>query len=210
MPQYEVSQEQFDYVREHLDFRLRTGKFSQTFLEELSVAAWLRTVNVFSILDEIAFLEGSGRATSTRKAAPFKGPLLKGLWHKHFMDARFIAKNLANFWGAHERDPLTNDSRHHRRFMDCWSKARKEAKRATGNDEEIESVLPYLSDMLIFQAYNHLSQHGKLTGEWIVYASCDGINHYLTLGVHGEDEAIRNRVEPYIMAHPELKKAIGW
>ena len=211
MPQLEITQELLTEAQGILEVNLRTGVYSQTFLEELAICGRYRIVDVYSLLDEIAFLEGVRKSSSTKKAAPFNGPVLKGLWHKHFMDAHFIPKNLANHWGVHDTSSDTKGSKSSRRFMDCLSKARREVEKRGGDGNDLETVLPYLTDMLIFKGYQDRAQHGKLTGEWIVYAPCNGINHYLALGRHdAEDEAIREKVEPYVLATPDLKKSLGW
>ena len=49
----------------------------------------------------------------------------------------------------------------------------------------------------------------KGTGEWIIYARLDSTNYYLTLGVHGDDEAISRRVRNCLNEFPELATPMG-
>jgi hypothetical protein len=46
---------------------------------------------------------------------------------------------------------------------------------------------------------------GRLTGEWIVFAKQDGVNYYLTLGVHQDDEAIWRRCKACAAEFPDLR-----
>jgi hypothetical protein len=108
-------------------------------------------------------LEGGPRQSQTKPAEQFTRRRLKGLWHKHFFQPGYIGKNLKNHW----------------------------------TDERLREALD--AQMSIAEVTHHLGGHtaragaAKLTGEWIIFAKQDGISYYLTLGRHGDDEAIWRR-----------------
>jgi hypothetical protein len=54
------------------------------------------------VLFAIKDLENGTAYSGTKPEEPFKGKLLKGLWHKHFFDARFMAKNIQTGLGGQE------------------------------------------------------------------------------------------------------------
>jgi hypothetical protein len=45
-----------------------------------------------------------------------------------------------------------------------------------------------LSKGFVQGGYMELGSEGRLTGEWVVFAKQDDANHYLTLGIHTEDD----------------------
>jgi hypothetical protein len=52
--------------------------------------------------------------------------------------------------------------------------------------------------------YKERSGAQALTGEWIVYAKHNGRNYYLTLGAHGDDQRILQRVRACCDEFPKL------
>lgn len=51
---------------------------------------------------------------------------------------------------------------------------------------------------MVIGAYERRARDRRITGEFIVYEpQPDGSNYYLTLGSHGEYDAIRARVDTY-------------
>lgn len=134
------------------------------------------------IADEIRCLEGGGRTTSTKPASRFTREPLRGLWHKHFMDARFMARNLGNHWGLRRGGaPLE-------RMLDEEFAAEK-------SGYFTDELAARISHRLVMEGYQDRAGRGALTGEWIVYAEHEGRRFYLTLASHAEgDDAIHKRI----------------
>jgi hypothetical protein len=92
-------------IEEMIQLKMGPGRYSRLLVRELYLGWITRTLHVHMILDEIAILEGrAGNKRSIFKPeTKFKRAPLKGLWHKHFMQASYIWKNLQVFWSDEER-----------------------------------------------------------------------------------------------------------
>ena len=167
-----------------------TGRYSSSLVTEFDVLVETRSANVFQIFEEIAALEGSPiarGASHTKRAMPFNGSWLNGLWHKHYPQARFIPKNVMNYW----RKPG--------RFQSLVQKAANEAQTQG-------QFIKRLYYDVVMGGYLGRSDNAELTGEWVVFAKQDGINYYLTLGAHQEDdEVIWRRCKMCETEFPELR-----
>jgi hypothetical protein len=149
-----------------------------------------RTGNMFAVLDEIAGLEGHpiARPSLTKPPSMFARPPLTGLWHKHYHQAAFIPKNVENHWRANSFAGYVKDA-------------------------AAEMVVPdgkltgFLLHELVISGYRERSRAQRLTGEWIVYARPENRNTYLTLGVHGDDHAVYERVRACANEFPDLDLA---
>lgn len=175
-------------IRGWLDLKIITGRYSQVLVSQLLRCVEERIFNVFSIYDEIGALEGmpGNRSPRTKPAAQFKGPLLKGLWHKHHAQARFLPLNVQLHWKS----------------ADIEDRIRGIMQNDSIPDEKKAGAI---ADVYVREGYAQRSNAQKLTGEWIVYARHQGRNCYLTLGQHNEpDQAIRDRVLQCCPEFPEL------
>lgn len=173
----EVTPEGIASIREWLDLKVVTGRYSSGLARELAVCVEYRRKNIFQILDEIGALEKApnSRSTNTKPATPLTGRLLAGLWHKHYSQAAFIPINILNHWEAND-------------FQERIIAAVKD------HDLSGKSA-GLIAHEFVIGGYQERSQSGKMTGEWIVFARQDEVNYYLTLGTHLEgDEAIQKRV----------------
>jgi hypothetical protein len=173
---------------EWLEIKLASGRSSELLRRQLAVHAARRCYDVHSILDEIARLEGlQSRAAPTKPATPYtKNPLLKGLWHKHHFQPRFLLYNL-----------------------------KLETKRKSlPFPESVEEFnqnpnWERLVYKLVFGALESRTRREGLTGEWIVYAPLNGINYYLTLANHRTgDERVYARAESCLSEFPELQPVL--
>lgn len=175
-------------IRESLDLHLRTGRYSAGLVRELADMSESRSGNVFAIFDEIAVLEGSltARPSLTKAPTMFVRPPLAGLWHKHYHQASFLRQNVLNHWRA-------NDFAEH-------------AEKAV-NDPSVpqDKLMGALIREFVLGGYQKRSQDHRLTGEWIVYTRRNDMNTYLTLGTHGDDAAIHERVLACASDFPELE-----
>ena len=168
-------------IAEHIRwFEEVIGRWNTTigFIIELAQHEVGRNYNTHSILDEIAILEGrSNRKSLTKRAARFLRPPLTGLWHKHHFQARFMLRNVV--------DEVNRAGDLERRLSPDFGKI-------------LGDVLGEVRSEIVDGSYIQRAKRRRLTGEFIVFDKCaDGTNLYLTLGRHGEYEAIAKRVLDY-------------
>jgi hypothetical protein len=171
-------------VGQWLTLKMRTGKFSQLLLEQLTLHVIERTVHVHCVYDEIGHLEDptAYRSTGTKPAAPFKYPPLTGFWHQHWFEPRFMAMNLLNYARSAEAKPIF------------------EEMSAAINRGEYPARS--IHELVIG---GHEQRAGMRTGEWIVFARIGDANYYLTLGTHDEgDERILERIKLCVPQFPQI------
>jgi hypothetical protein len=141
------------------------------------------------IVAEVRFLDGYGRPTGTKDAMPFDDPPLAGLWHKHYLADNAVARNVQIGLGGPSLKRIPKIARP---FMPLTAKN-----------------IPDLARALINNVYIERQQHGKLTGEWIVFAKHEGQNYYLCLGNHDDgDPAVFQNVEACMQDFPFLRSVI--
>ena len=183
------------FARDYAGFHdLDIGNFSTIFLGQIFNFHFSRSVSTFSILDEINHLEGKGRASHTAKENQYKHDPLKGLWKKHFTDARFISKNIDNHFGLSKGGNKKLDQVINRV--------------CSNHTETTEAFADELSYELTINAYQSRVDKNRMTGEWIVFQKYEGKNYYLTLASHQEeDNEIYKRVcMTYDMNFPFLNE----
>jgi len=157
----------------------------RSYNDRVSVALALRMlhlgrskqIDTHSILDEIDYLEGYRSTSRTKKESQFVHPPLEPLWHKHFMTARHIMKNIGVRWSLDR-----NGNRDLDRLI-------QEVAKEAGNDPDLWPKL--LAHRLVVEGYeDRASTDGGygLTGDWIVYGKHDGKNYYLDLASHEEGQ----------------------
>lgn len=175
------------FFEENVAFHgLPRGRISKLLLTQLYIYSVGRIYNIFAITDEIKYLEGQRSVTLTGKEEAFKGNILCGLWKKHFFDARFFTKNIANHWsGIKGRD----------RLMKLIESALAEAK----GDDIDRVTIGKIAHHSVFDVYAERTarsgkRKGSLTGEWIIFAKHGGNNYYLCIGYHGQDESIKMQI----------------
>ncbi|MGB6134715.1 MAG: hypothetical protein WBG54_23260 [Acidobacteriaceae bacterium] len=140
-------------------------------------------VRPLTVIHEIKSLEKL-KISRTKKAAQFKRPALRGLWHKHYMngDVASLAQNVKN---------ALNDY-----GIPFFEEQIREAQ-AAGEERFVtkEDVPKIVNDVLTNNLARRKSE-GRMTGEWIIYAEHEDQNFYLCLAKHNEgDEKIRERIE---------------
>jgi len=175
-------------TRRLLDRSMVRGRYSDGLVRETDGHIENSTANVFRILAEIAVMEGAvgARQQGTKPAEMFRGAWLPGLCHKHYTQAAFMPWNLKSHWSRKRLDALIRASSRGGSFFD-------------------EEAVRELAAGFVHGGYLGRKDEGKLTGEWIVFAVYGGTNYYLTLGRHGEDEAIWHRAKACAAEFPELK-----
>ncbi|MBS0250469.1 MAG: hypothetical protein JSR78_05330 [Proteobacteria bacterium] len=156
--------------------------------------------DVHAVLDQIALMENSPmvRGIATKAAEPLRGGL-KGLWHKHWFQAAFIATNLLN-----EMDK--NGEMLLRKFLNA--KFGREGWQGQLLTRRLAGELANVSSegALSHRAGKDRQKSSRLTGEWIVYAKTPKRNIYLALAGHSETDAdILERCRYAPTEFPELQ-----
>ncbi|MBY5609927.1 hypothetical protein [Rhizobium leguminosarum] len=124
-------------------------------------------ITPFEVLAAIREVEAGETQLRTKKASEFTRPPLKGLWHKHYFSARFLAHNILLGWGATGLKQIIEQEMN-------------PAKSPTVNHEMIEAMATRAVAEPIERRFNA----GKITGEWVVFAKNNGENYYLCMGTH--------------------------
>jgi hypothetical protein len=181
-PPVRLAPEEAQRIREqHFLDNLPNAVFSTLFLCQIAEFWRQRILDTSEIADEIRSLEGVDGPTNTKPAGPLERPPLRGLWHKHFFNARFMAKNIANYW---EVSPGKGRKLQH---MIDEEGAAEESGRFT--DDLINRMSARVTDGYMLRA-----EAGELTGEWIVFAKHEGKRYYLLIGQHGDDQLIHRQL----------------
>jgi hypothetical protein len=174
------------------EVKLRTGKCSRLLRDQLAEGMCRRMINVFAVYDEIGQMEGSDppRRTGTKPAKPLKREL-RGLMHKHYK-----VSSLASFGLNQKNHWLLKDS---------------QAKLADVINEFCrDGHAGKLAHELVLGAHAKRHAANQMTGEWIVYARVAGVNYYLTLATHKEqDAAVEARVRTCFTEFPEVAVRLG-
>lgn len=173
-------------IKWFLDKATVTGCYSAGLVRELDAHIENGTDNVFQIVDQIKALEDpkADRSLRTKPAQLFKGRWLRGLWHQHYTQAQFMLKNFQLHWTFNRLQRAIIESSGNREIFDV--QACKDLSRR------------------MVDGYLERGRAGELTSEWIVFAKQGDVAYYLTLGVHGDDEAIWHRCKACAAEFPEL------
>jgi hypothetical protein len=182
-------------IREWLQLKMRTGACCAGLVYQLaghycripqSFGKCVLLVDVHAVLDRIGELEKApfARGAPTKPAEAFTAGPLKGLWHKHWFQASFLATNLMNETEKHGE-------------MLIWKHLNAEFGRNRWIGETVtEKLAGGLAHAMVDGALAHRSgklgrKQSRLTGEWIVFAKTSHRNIYITLAGHDEtNEAI--------------------
>jgi hypothetical protein len=167
-------------IRSWLNLKQRNGRYAHGFLAELATNSVARLFDIHAIYDEIGKLERTDTVPSLTKKSRQMRPPLRGLWHKHYFQPSFLPRNLID-----ETEQMVKDGR--------W-----EAMFAPHYGKYVHEFIDQISHEMVIRAYERRARGRRVTGEFIVYERrADGSNYYLTLGKHGEWDAIRARVDEY-------------
>lgn len=162
------------------------GRFSWLFVLQMMLFAQRYGIDPYHVVDEIKALEGGPTRIRTKPASEFKHPPLRGLWHKHFFSARFVAHNM----------------------LEQMRGARLKALAAeifdpTKSPVVTEEMLNEFSHRATIGAFEERDAQGRLTGEWIVFAKHSGLNYYLNLATHlTGDQTIADQIRA--ACHPQF------
>ncbi|MGY6273358.1 hypothetical protein ACXIUT_27130 [Achromobacter denitrificans] len=147
------------------------GRYSMLFMLKLAYFS-CQGVKVAFIVEELKALEGlPNEAPPTKPASQFTNEPLKGIWHKHFFDPRFMPHNILAQMSDKGRAEVAT------RILDP-------AKSPTCT----EGMIRELAEAVTLAPLQERWHQGKLTGEWIVFAKHGGQNYYLTLATHTTED----------------------
>lgn len=143
------------------------------------------------VLQPILEVEAGDRGGGIKPATRFRRSPLKGLWHKHWFSARFLA---ANMLAALERG----------KPVEWLSEIVAEGEILTGE------ALARIVERLTTTAFEDRYAAQQVTGEWIIFLKRDGVNHYLCLGTHltGDDRLYEKIVSVCRRDYPDIRSWI--
>lgn len=154
------------------------GRMSRSFLFDLYVMDFEFGISPHEILESVKELETGETPTGVKPATQFTRAPLRGLWHKHFFAARFLAHNM--ILGLRKNG-----------VRDIVESAMHPSKGNVVTREMIEEV----AHRVTHEPLEARDAAGKLTGEWIVFARRGGKNYYCCIAGHEfGDEAIFEKV----------------
>lgn len=154
--------------------RLANGRYCWTFVLDILLRERCYGIEPRTIVEEVRRLESGTDGTRTKGATQFEREPLRGLWHKHYFCARFVANNIQNALRGGTFEAIFNQT--------------VAEGLAKGEDEEIATKLAH---RLTHGVLEQREEGGQLTGEWIVFANHERQNYYLCLAEHRTgDEAI--------------------
>lgn len=153
--------------------RAASGRYAWTFAADILLRELTFGIEPWTVIEEVRRLENGVDGTRTKGAMPFEREPLRGLWHKHYFSARFVAANMQIELRGRIRRIVTETIRE---------------GLARGEDEEIATRLSHRATR---EPIEVREKEGRLTGEWIVFAKYNGQNYYLCLAEHNSgDQAI--------------------
>lgn len=175
----------------HPDLKKR---MSRLFLFDAFVMNEAYGISPAEIMMAIKEVESGEIKAIIKPATPFRHPPLKGLWHKHFFAARFLAHNILNVIETKRgREALLQDV----------------LSRYEG-EEITEEIARWMAERTVRGTIDERAEAQKLTGEWIIFGKLNGTNYYLGISPHeAGDQNIFDRVAKFALPDfPELEAAI--
>lgn len=169
--------EQQAFAREVGLAEVAPGRISSLLLVQLMAYAHIFGVDPGMVAAEIKLLEGwpAGRGHGqTKPATAFKATgRLAGLSHKHFTSST-VSMVAGNILAARPPEVM------------------KRIIEQELSDGATAEALQRVTERIVLEGYDKRAQGGRLTGEWIVYATVSGLNYYLCLATHngGDDEVL--------------------
>lgn len=165
-----------DFAKNSIDFiGLDLSRISSLLIAQIERNQISRKLDTYQIMAEVKYLENLINHSETVKEEKFKHLPLRGLYKKHFMNARYLINNINAYYGT----KFNGNSR----LDECIQSMFDE----TTTKYLDESFAGKLAHQLVFKAIEERAERG-LTGEWIVFQKYRDKNYYLTLATHDEDD----------------------
>jgi hypothetical protein len=162
---------------------------SRLFLFDMFTLNTVYGIEPMEILQSVHDLEAGDGNTGTKIATPFKHPPLKGLWHKHYFAARFLAHNIQLGLGKNGLREIVESS-----LLPHLGE--------TASAETIEQMLLRVTTEPIEKRYADRA----MTGEWVIFARRGEANYYLCVSTHnhGDDEIHKRIMDVASMDFPDV------
>lgn len=165
-----------------------SGRYSFLFLLQLFGATESGTIDPVLVIRQIRVLEGNTDNHGLKAPTKFRGKLLKGLWHQHYLETG-IAGMAINLKRAMDRYGIP--------YID-----QKVAEAEMSGEERFftpEDAMQIAHDAVI-ENRQRLIQDKALTGDWIVFAKQDSQNYYLCIANHTTgDDKIRSLIDKMVV-----------
>jgi hypothetical protein len=125
------------------------------------------------VLQAIDELEGLVSGSKIKPPSQFKFLPLRGLWHKHFFAARFIAHNIRLGLGENGIEKIVRE------------------ELGIGEGGIItEEMIARIAHRITSEPIEKRAADGKLTGEWVIYVEHMGQRYYLTCKPHAMGDQV--------------------
>jgi hypothetical protein len=149
-------------------------------------------VSPFEMLDTIYELEQGNGRNGTKPATSFKNMPLKGLWHKHYFSAHFLARNILLGLGKNGAMRII-----------------KEVMDPNKSPVVTQEMIKEVSYRIVHEPFEHRGASKQLTGEWLIYLPYNSKNHYLCCSTHyAGDQAIYDRIIQHCV--PDFPDLADW
>lgn len=155
----------------------------EPFIDRISSLVWLgiwaleqrHGVAPYQVLQSVLDVESGEPGAGLKPATRFRRPPLRGLWHKHWFSARFIAGNLL---AAIQRENAED-----------WISG------ALKDDESQDVAIGRIAHHFTVTSFEDRWASKQATGEWIVYIQRPDGNRYLSVATHTTgDQAIYDSI----------------
>lgn len=166
------NQELKEFAEIHRISRLIPGRYSDLLVLNLYTLE-RQGVPTEVVLREIELLE-TGQVSYMKPATPFRKKPLKGLWHKHFL-VTFPSSMVLNI-----RNQLGKNG---------VKKAIETAFDPNKGDVITREMISDFVERIVSKPYEERANSGSMTGEWLIYAPFNGVNYYLCLASHLQDDS---------------------
>lgn len=170
-----------------------TSRISKLLLIQISILLNAGGKNISKIIREIEIFEWPNiyperipLKSTTKPEEKFKRQKLGGLYHKHFLedDVNSLLLNIAK--------PHISTCKYKK--SDAPEVFDKLSEEIFNNIKEGDDV-NHIINSYVYGGYKNSKSNSTLTGEWLVYAKEEGLNYYLCIGEHGNDEIIRSQID---------------
>jgi hypothetical protein len=150
------------------------------FCLELLSYHYAHGINPRVIIEEVLALEGADhRPRGTKRPERFRRDELRGLWKTHFFAAHFIPKNVLNALDGGRLDTV---------IMAALDPAK--APEGETHEQYAHRLSSEISRLVVEGGIEDRKRQRRLSGEWVIYAPHETGNHYLSLGMHDEGDAV--------------------
>ena len=162
------------------NYKDRISNFLKTQLQDMLDTD--NTADLYSIIEQINYLEGFEEKNRTKPPSEFQNKPLKGFWHKH-LEGYTEEKLETNFYNyIKQKDSMNLLSENNKLYV-------------IDSKQSLDKVIHHL----VKQFYDYKNEKQLWTGDWLIYGKYNGENYYLMFSTHGkgrkDDNSIFNTME---------------